>query len=221
VRGKPTLTPAEFDNRFRVFLLGVYHHRENAETKMPPLERWEATGFLPRMPDSLEQLDLLPVQVAKARQVRPDGIHFQSLRYVSTTLAAYVGETVTLRFKRQQVGSSRRPPIQGPPRYSLAAAGAGLRQIACKGLRHLICKVTLNQIQHPACGAAFGFDPKTKVLPELRLNDRDPLRISLRLESLDAVPLPYQVWSALAPLAATPIGEAVRCAATVTDVPFP
>ena len=85
----------------------VYHHRENAETKMPPLERWEATGFLPRMPDSLEQLDLLLVQVAKARQVRPDGIHFQSLRYVSTTLAAYVGETVTLRFDpRDRSGSS-------------------------------------------------------------------------------------------------------------------
>jgi putative transposase len=47
------------------------------------------------MPDSLEQLNLLLIQVAKARQVRVDGIHFQSLRYISTTLAAYVGETVT------------------------------------------------------------------------------------------------------------------------------
>jgi len=106
VRGKPTLTLAEFDNRFRVFL-DVYHHRENAETKMPPLERWEATGFLPRMPDSLEQLDLLLVQVAKARQVRPDGIHFQSLRYISTTLAAYVGETVTLRFDPRDMAEIR------------------------------------------------------------------------------------------------------------------
>jgi hypothetical protein len=26
---------------------------------MPPVERWEANGFLSRMPDSLEQLDLL------------------------------------------------------------------------------------------------------------------------------------------------------------------
>ena len=40
------------------------------------------------MPDSLEHLDLLLIQVAKARQVRVDGIHFQSLRYISTTLAA-------------------------------------------------------------------------------------------------------------------------------------
>ncbi len=80
VRGKPALALAEFDTRFRAFLLDVYHRRENAETKMPPGERWEANGFLPRMPESLEQLDLLLIQVAKARQVRPDGIHFQNLR---------------------------------------------------------------------------------------------------------------------------------------------
>ena len=32
------------------------------ETKTPPVERWEANGFLPRMPDSLEQLDLLLIR---------------------------------------------------------------------------------------------------------------------------------------------------------------
>jgi len=98
---------AEFDTRFRAFLLDVYHRRENAETKMPPVERWEANGFLPRMPESLEQLDLLLIQVAKARQVRADGIHFQSLRYISTTLAAYVGETVTLRFDPRDMAEIR------------------------------------------------------------------------------------------------------------------
>ena len=72
-----------------------------------PVERWEANGFLPRMPDSLEQLDLLLIQVAKARQVRADGIHFQSLRYISTTLAAYVGETVTLRFDPRDMAEIR------------------------------------------------------------------------------------------------------------------
>lgn len=107
VRGKPTLTLADFDARFRTFLLDVYHRRECAETKIPPAERWEANGFLPRMPDSLEQLDLLLIQVAKARQVRVDGIHFQSLRYISTTLAAYVGETVTLRFDPRDMAEIR------------------------------------------------------------------------------------------------------------------
>ena len=79
----------------------------------------------------------------------------------------------------------------------------------------------LDQIQHSDCGAAFSFDPKTEVLPEFRLKDRDPLRISLHLKSLDAVPLPFQAWSARAPLDARPIGDAVRCVATVTSVQFP
>lgn len=107
VRGKPTLTLANFDARFRTFLLEDYHRHECAETKIPPSERWEANGFLPRMPDSLEQLDLLLIQVVKARQVRIDGIHFQSLRYISTTLAAYVGETVTLRYDPRDMAEIR------------------------------------------------------------------------------------------------------------------
>jgi putative transposase len=72
IRGRPTFPLADFDARFRAFLLDVYHRRECAETKIPPAERWEASGFLPRMPESLEQLDLLLIQVPKARQVRPD-----------------------------------------------------------------------------------------------------------------------------------------------------
>jgi hypothetical protein len=39
---------------------------------------------------------LLPV--AKNRKVRPDVIHFQGLRYLDLTLAAYVGESVIIRY---------------------------------------------------------------------------------------------------------------------------
>jgi hypothetical protein len=52
-------------------------------------------------------LDLLLIQVAKAPQVRVDGIYFQSLRYISTTLAADVGETVTLRFDPRDMAEIR------------------------------------------------------------------------------------------------------------------
>lgn len=107
MRGKPSLTLAEFEAHFRTFLLNVYHRRECSETKSLPAERWESKGFLPRMPESLEQLDLLLIQVAKARQVRVDGIHFQSLRYISTTLAAYVGETVALRIDPRDMAEIR------------------------------------------------------------------------------------------------------------------
>ncbi len=78
----------------------------------------------------------------------------------------------------------------------------------------------LHQIHHPDCRDAFGFDPKTKVLTEFRLKDREPLRISLHLKSRDAGPLPFQASYALAPLAAMPIGAGVRCVATVKGVQF-
>jgi putative transposase len=107
VRGKPTLTLAELDSRLRTFLLDVYQRRDCAETKTPPAARWEAKGFLPRMPESLEQLDLLLIQVAKSRRVHRDGIHFHGLRYIAPTLAAYVGEAVMLRFDPRDMGEIR------------------------------------------------------------------------------------------------------------------
>lgn len=95
---QPTLSFDELDRRLRTFLLEEYHHRFHGETKSTPLDRWGAGGFLPRMPDSLEQLDLLLLSVAKGRKVQQDGIHFQGLRYMDVTLAPFVGETVLVRY---------------------------------------------------------------------------------------------------------------------------
>src|SRR3954471_3698131 len=70
-------------------------------------EDLELTGFLPRMPESLEQLDLLLLTVARTRRVRPDGIRFQGMRYIDPTLAAYVGEDVLLRYDPRDVAEVR------------------------------------------------------------------------------------------------------------------
>src|SRR5712691_2358333 len=63
---------------------------------MAPLKAWRGPGWLPRMPERLEALDLLLVMVAQSRMVRRDGGHLQGLRYRDTTLAASDGETVSL-----------------------------------------------------------------------------------------------------------------------------
>ncbi len=94
----PVLTLAELDDRLHRFVVEEYHRRVHGETELAPQDRWEAGGFLPRLPDSAEQLDLLLLTVAKARRVHRDGIHFQGLRYLDLTLAAYVGEEVTIRY---------------------------------------------------------------------------------------------------------------------------
>lgn len=95
---KATLTLAAFEQRFRTWLLQDYHQRMHEETKCQPAERWEAGGFVPRMPKSLEQLDLLLLTVAKTRRVQQDGIRFQGYRYLDPTLAGYVKEDVVIRY---------------------------------------------------------------------------------------------------------------------------
>jgi len=95
---KAILTLPTFEQRFRTWLLEDYHNRIHIETKCKPAERWEAGGFLPRMPKSLEQLDLLLLTVAKTRRVQQDGIRFQGYRYMDPTLAGYVKEEVTIRY---------------------------------------------------------------------------------------------------------------------------
>jgi putative transposase len=95
---KATLTLPAFEQRFRTWLLEDFHTRIHVETKCQPQERWEAGGFLPRTPKSLEQLDLLLLTVAKTRRVQQDGIRFQGYRYMDPTLAGYVKEEVMIRY---------------------------------------------------------------------------------------------------------------------------
>src|SRR5262249_40619449 len=61
----------------------------------------------PRLPDSLEQLDLLLLTVARSRRVQRDGVHFQGFRYLDLTLAAYVGEEVIIRYDPRDLAEIR------------------------------------------------------------------------------------------------------------------
>lgn len=104
---KATLTLPAFEQRFRAWLLSDYHHRIHEETRVPPQGRWEAGGYVPRMPPSLEQLDLLLLTVAKTRRVQQDGIRFQGHRYIDPTLAGFVKEDVLIRYDPQVNASWR------------------------------------------------------------------------------------------------------------------
>jgi putative transposase len=101
------LTLPELDARLRTFLVEMYLAQPHSETGQPPRTRWEADGFLARLPDSLEQLDFLLLTVAKPRRVHQDGIHFQGFRYLDTTLAAYVGEDVIIRYDPRDMAELR------------------------------------------------------------------------------------------------------------------
>jgi putative transposase len=105
--GTTLLTLAAFEAHLQHFILEQYHQRPHSETGVPPQARWPAGGFLPRLPESLEQLDLLLLTVAQSRKVRQDGIHFQGLRYLDPTLAAYVGEHVVIRYDPRDLAEIR------------------------------------------------------------------------------------------------------------------
>lgn len=106
-RSAPGLTLAELEARLHAFVVDDYHRRPHSETGVAPQGRWEAGGFLPHLPESLEALDLLLLTVPEPRKVHPDGIRFQGLRYFDPGLASYVGEPVVIRFDPHDLSEVR------------------------------------------------------------------------------------------------------------------
>lgn len=107
VKGKPVsapvLTLSDLDKALGAFIIGIYNARLHSGIGNAPQQAWRAEGWLPRLPDSVEALDLLLMTVAKSRLVRRDGIHFQGLRYMDPTLAAYVGEAIVIRYDPRDI----------------------------------------------------------------------------------------------------------------------
>jgi len=97
-RVAPVLTLSAFETHLRRWLLDQYHQETHRETGMVPVTHWASGGFLPQLPECLEQLDLLLLTVPRTRRVQQDGIHVHGLRYLSPTLAAYVREEVLIRY---------------------------------------------------------------------------------------------------------------------------
>ena len=77
---RPTLTLSELDAAIGAFVVGRHNARPHPAIGMTPDVAWTADGWLPRMPDRLEELDELLVMVARPRMVGRDGIRFAGLR---------------------------------------------------------------------------------------------------------------------------------------------
>src|SRR5699024_6263134 len=101
------MTLEELNEALFQFILYNYHHKIHSTTKQKPIEAWMRSGFLLNMPESLESLDLLLLNVAKPRKVHADGIRFQGLRYMNVNLAAYVGETIIIRYDPRDLAEIR------------------------------------------------------------------------------------------------------------------
>jgi putative transposase len=103
----PKLTLSDLDAAIRAFVVARYNVRLHVAIGTTPHVAWVAEGWLPRMPERLEELDELLLMVARPRVVGRDGIRFGGLRYLDPTLAAFVGERVTIRHDPRDVAEIR------------------------------------------------------------------------------------------------------------------
>jgi len=102
----PVLDLPSLDHEIGAFI-AIYNDREHSEIGRSPRDAWVADGWLPRMPDTFEELDGLLLTVPKNRFVQRDGIHFQGQRYLSPTLAPFVGRTITIRYDPRDISEIR------------------------------------------------------------------------------------------------------------------
>lgn len=76
----------------------TYHQREHSEIGVPPQAAWVGACWLPRMPRASNNSTCCWSPSPKRGSCTVHGIHFQGLRYLHPTLAAYVREPVTIRY---------------------------------------------------------------------------------------------------------------------------
>ncbi len=99
----PTIKISELEILLKEFLIDKYNFNVHSETNEIPAERWNRGNFIPRMPETLEELDLLLLTECRSRKVHQDGIHFHKIKYIEPTLAAYVGEQVIIRYDPRDI----------------------------------------------------------------------------------------------------------------------
>lgn len=81
----PRLPLPDLDAAIGAYIVSTYNMRLHRAIGMTPLDAWRGTGWLPRMPETLAELDTLLVMVARPRTVQRVGIHFEGLRYPAAT----------------------------------------------------------------------------------------------------------------------------------------
>ncbi|MFQ6324148.1 Mu transposase C-terminal domain-containing protein [Lactococcus garvieae] len=97
----------DFKEKLHSFLIHEYNQSTHSSIKIAPIKKWNEKLFLPHMPNSLEELDLLLLEIPKSRKIHSDGIHFQGLRYTNINLSAFVGESILIRYTPNDLAEIR------------------------------------------------------------------------------------------------------------------
>lgn len=111
INGKPTSEPkvdiSGLQSVIEAFIIKNYNVRTHISTGQSPNTKWSTNGFIPQSANSIEELDLLLLTIEKPRKVQRDGIQFQGLRYISPTLAGFVGEQVVIKYDPRDLAQIR------------------------------------------------------------------------------------------------------------------
>ena len=92
------LTLSQLDAAVGRFIVHGYHRRVHPETGQTPADRWAAGGWLPRLPESTVELDLLLLTVAAPREGAARWHPPVRAALLLNHTAAFVGEPVTIRY---------------------------------------------------------------------------------------------------------------------------
>ena len=179
-------TLAELNIMIQKFII-EYNQRLHPSVKEAPKTRWEMKGFLPNMPVSIDQLDLLLFTVTKSRLIQRDGIRFQGLRYLDPLLANYVGESVIIRYDPTDITSIRvfyknsylcQPICQALDGESvnlkeIQAARAARRKSLQKEINQRVSLVDAILIKKESSAKKSSDEPIKKTLSKLKLYEND------------------------------------------------
>ena len=185
---KAALTLTELDDIIKNFII-EYNSRIQEKSDLPPQARWNKSGFLPNMPESLEQLDLLLLTVIKARKVRRDGIHFQGLRYIDPVLASYVNEDVVIRYDPSDITEIRvfykNKYLCRPVCQELANQKISLKEI--ERARNERKKELNEKIKErlSLVDAVLKFKPKSQEIAKIQSNQINKNKIKFKLYAVD------------------------------------
>ncbi len=94
---KASLSIEELDVLLEKFIVEKYHLDTHSTTGQAPIKMW-SFNFLPCLPESISVLDELLLTIDKPRKIQRDGIRFMGFRYIATTLAGFVGESVFIKY---------------------------------------------------------------------------------------------------------------------------
>jgi putative transposase len=101
------LSLSELEMELQRFIVEEYNLSVHSGTGESPRSRWLASNFIPMMPESIDNLDVLLLTCPTSRVVHQDGIRFQGRRYISIDFAGIVGETVTIRYDPRDLSQIR------------------------------------------------------------------------------------------------------------------